>query len=412
MGSEAAPDADPAPGHLLSRNRDFHWFLLCRGGAMAGFQTLSVAVGWHIYDRTGEVIYLALVGLVLFLPFLLLFLLVGMVADRVDRRAIISGATLAHAVAATLTGLWLTFGTATVWPVFLFLAINGSAQAFLHPANQALLANLVPRAAFSRAVAASTSVTRIAQIGGPAVGGLLIALIDTGTYGVVVALYAACAAAAWMIRADLRVRSKEPVSLAVLFGGFRHIVATRIVLAAVLIDLLAVFLGGVTGLLPAVATDILGVGPRELGLMRASPAVGGLAVGLMLARYGLPGHVGRWFFVALAAFGASIVVIGASQVLVLTLCALAVYGGSDMISVYVRQSLVQLGTPDDLRGRVSAVNSVAINASNQMGDFRAGLVAAAAGVPATIVAGGIATLCAAALWFRMFPELRRVERLA
>jgi MFS family permease len=411
MSPEDAPDADRAPGHLLSRNRDFHWFLLCRGGAMAGFQTLSVAVGWHIYDRTGEVIYLALVGLVLFVPFLLLFLLVGMVADRVDRRAIISGATAAHAVAATLTGLWLTFDTTTVWPVFVFLAVNGSAQAFLHPANQALLANLVPRAAFSRAVAASTSITRIAQIGGPALGGLLIALIDTGTYGVVVALYAGCALGAWMIRADLRVRSKEPVTLSLLFGGFRHIVGTRIVLGAVLIDLLAVFLGGVTGLLPAVATDILAVGPEELGLMRATPAVGGLAVGVLLARYGLPGHVGRAFFAALAAFGLSIVVIGASPFLWLTLPALAVYGGADMISVYVRQTLVQMGTPDDLRGRVSAVNSVAINASNQMGDFRAGMVAAVAGVPLAIVAGGVATLGAAALWYRLFRELRRRERL-
>ncbi|MCU0907726.1 MAG: MFS transporter [Rhodobacteraceae bacterium] len=411
MSASDLPDADSAPGHLLSRNRNFHWFLVGRGSAMAAFQTLSVAVGWHIYDRTGEVIYLAWVGLCLFLPFLLLFLLVGVVADRVDRRAIISGATLAHGVAAALIGLWLTYGGPAVWPVLLCLTINGAAQAFLHPANQAMLASLVPREAFSRAVAASTSVTRIAQIGGPALGGLLIALVDTGTYGVVVAIYAVCVVAAWMIRADLRIRSKEPVSLAVLFGGFRHIVATRIVLAAVLIDLLAVFLGGVTGLLPAVATDILGVGPEGLGLMRATPAVGGLAVGLALARFGLPGHVGRWFFAALAAFGASIVVIGASPLLWLTLPALVVYGGADMISVYVRQTLVQMGTPDDLRGRVSAVNSVAINASNQMGDFRAGMVAALAGVPVAIVAGGLATLGVAALWYRIFPELRRLERL-
>ena len=395
----------------LSLNRDFLLFLICRGCAMIGFQTLSVAVGWHVYVRTGEVMNLAYIGLFMFLPFLVLFLPAGLVADRMDRRLIIIGAALLHAVAVGLTGFWLYSGATAIWPIFLFLTMTGAAQAFLHPANQAMLPNLVSRAVFARAFATTTTVTRAAQIGGPVLGGILIAGIDTGTYLAIAAFYATCAVTAWMIRADLRIRSAEPVSLSVLLGGIRYIRGTRLILAAVLIDLLAVLFGSVTGMLPVIATDILHVGAGELGLMRSAPAIGGLAIGVLVARSGLPGHVGRAFFAALAGFGISIVIIGLSPLFWLTMIALVIYGATDMISVFVRHTLVQMGTPDDLRGRVSAVNSVAINASNQMGDFRAGSMAALLGVPAAIVVGGAATLGIAALWYRLFPELRQLQRL-
>lgn len=401
---------EPAHQSLLA-NRDYLLFLVCRGCTMAAFQTMSVAVGWHVYERTGEVINLAYIGLFMFLPFLVLFLPAGLLADRVDRRLIIAGAALTHAVAIAMTGLWLASGQETIWPVFLFLALDGAAQAFLFPATQAMLPNLVSRDLFPRALAGMNTVTKSAQLGGPAAGGVLIALIDTGTYAVIAALYIIGSLAAYRIQADLHVRAKEAFGVDVLLGGFRHILRTRIVLAAISIDLLAVLLGSVVGLLPVIASDILQVGPESLGVMRAMPAVGALLVGLALARFGLPGHVGRMFFVALITFGVTIIVISQSTVVWVTILALAIYGGADMVSVYVRHTLVQLGTPDALRGRVSAVNAVSINASNQMGDFRAGAMAAVIGIPAAIALGGVATLVIAAAWARLFPELLKMDRL-
>jgi len=401
---------DPADGPLLG-NRDYLLFLVCRGCTMAAFQTMSVAVGWHIYVRTGDVLNLAYIGLFMFLPFLLLFLPAGLLADRVDRRLIMAGAAVAHAVAIAMTGLWLSSGREEIWPVFAFLFLDGIAQAFLYPATQAMLPTLVSRKDFPRALAGMNTVTKTAHLGGPAVGGLLIALIDTGVYAVIAALYLLGSAVVYRIRADLRVRASEPFGTEVLLGGFRHILRTRTVLAAISLDLLAVLLGGVMGLLPVVASDILEVGPEALGLMRATPAVGALIVGLALARYGLPGHVGRIFFAALVAFGLSIVVVSVSTIFWVTILALAIYGGSDMISVFIRHTLVQLGTPDPLRGRVSAVNAVSINASNQIGDFRAGVMAAVVGVPAAIAIGGVATLAIAVAWARIFPELPKMARL-
>lgn len=410
MDNNTSRAGEPPKASLLA-NRDYLLFLICRGCTMGAFQTMSVSVGWHVYQRTGEVINLAYIGLFMFLPFLVLFLPAGLLADRVDRRLIVGGAALTHAVAIAATGLWLASGRETIWPVFLFLCLDGAAQAFLFPATQAMLPNLVSRDLFPRALAGMNTVTKTAQLAGPAAGGALIALIDTGTYAVVAALYVIGALAAYRIRADLRVRAKDPFGLDVLLGGFRHILRTRIVLAAISIDLLAVLLGSVMGLLPVIASDLLQVGPEALGVMRAMPALGALIVGLALARFGLPGHVGRMFFLALAMFGVSIIVISMSSVFWVTILALAIYGGSDMVSVYVRHTLVQLGTPDALRGRVSAVNAVSINASNQMGDFRAGAMAAVVGIPTAIALGGVATLVIAATWARLFPELRKMDRL-
>lgn len=408
---EATPKGEAPPHGALLANRDYLLFLVSRGSTMAAFQTMSVAVGWHVYERTGEVIHLAYIGLVMFLPFLLLFLPAGLLADRIDRRLIIAAASVVHAAAIAMTGLWLASGQEAIWPVFAFLFLDGVAQAFLHPATQAMLPNLVSREDFPRALAGMNVVTKAAQLGGPAVGGVLIALIDTGVYAVIAALYLIGSVAIYRIAADLRVRSKEPFGVEVVLGGLRHILRTRTVLAAMSIDLLAVLLGSVMGLLPVIASDILEVGPEALGLMRAMPGLGALLVGMALARFGLPGHVGRIFFVALATFGVTILVISVSTVFWVTMLALAIYGGSDMVSVYVRHTLVQLGTPDALRGRVSAVNGVSINASNQMGDFRAGAMAAVVGVPAAIALGGVATLAIAAAWARIFPELMRMDRL-
>jgi hypothetical protein len=222
-------------------------------------------------------------------------------------------------------------------------------------------------------------------------------------------MFLLAAIAAVAIRANLKILEREPIGFAMLFGGFRHIWATPKVLAAISIDLIAVMFGGVIGVLPVYAVDILGVGSEGLGIMRAAPAVGAFAISLALASYRLPWSVGRSFFISLTVFGLSIVLFSFSKSYWLSLLALTVYGASDMVSVYVRQTLIQLDTPDELRGRVSAVNSVSAGGGTQLGDFRAGLMAGAIGTPAAVAIGGLVTLAATALWYRKFPELKKMK---
>jgi MFS family permease len=377
---------------------------------MTAGQMLAVAVGWHVYQRTGDVWNLALIGLFMFLPVFCLFLFAGLAADRLDRKLIVVSCNVVQCVSVAAIGGYLMTGTETIWPVFGLLLVTGSAQAFLHPALQATLPNIVPREVFSNAIATMSSVNKLAQFGGPAFGGLLIALVDEAVYLVAGGLSLFAAITALLIRADLRLTDKEPFGLDLILGGFRHIWRTKPVLGAISIDLVAVLFGGVMGVLPVFAIDILQVGPEALGVMRATPGVGALVVALILARSGLPWSVGRTFFTSLTIFGLSILVFSLSTSLWLSLAALAVYGAADMVSVYVRQTLVQIETPNDLRGRVSAVNSVSINASNQLGDFRAGGMAALIGAPAAVAAGACVTLAATALWFRLFPQLRAVAR--
>lgn len=410
-------DGDSASGamqlgpHALLKNTNFLLFILGRGGTVTAFQILSVSVGWHVYQRTGDVFDLGLIGLFMFLPVISLFLIAGFAADRFDRRRIAGACNLLHGFSMALVGSYLlTTDGSAIWPVFTLLVLSGSAQTFLHPALQATLPNIVPREVFANAVAAATSVTKAAQLGGPALAGLLIALVDEGTYFVGTALFLCAAVAAFLLRADLNAGCKEPFGIAVLIRGFRHIWTTKTVLGAISIDLVAVLFGGVMGLLPVFAIDVLNVGPEALGIMRATPAVGALFVAALLARSGLPWRVGLTFFLSLGFFGLSVLVIGLSTSLWLTLLALAVYGGTDMVSVYVRQTLVQLQTPDHLRGRVSAVNSVSINASNQLGDFRGGVMSAMIGAPGAVAVGAFATLAATAAWFILFPGLRKLER--
>ena len=358
---------------------------------------------------TGNVLDLGLVGLFQFAPVLLLFLAGGMAADRFDRRLIIAACNGLQALAASLISAYMLTGPTNVWPVFGLLAVHGSARAFLHPATQSILPNIVPRDVFSNAIAVTSSVNKFGQLSGPALGGVLIALIGEWTYLVAAVLFCLAAVAAVMIRVRLAVRGREPFGLKTVLGGFDYIWRRKIILGAVSIDLVAVLFGGVLGMLPVYAIDILKVGPEALGVMRAMPALGALAVALILAQLRVTRRMGTTFFVSLAVFGMAILVFSLSGVFWLSLAALAVYGAADMVSVYIRQTLVQIETPDELRGRVSAVNSVSINASNELGDFRAGLMAAAIGTVPAVFVGGLVTLGVTALWWKMFPDLRKVD---
>ncbi len=403
--------ADQALARPLSANRDFLAFILSRMANVMGNQIITVAVGWHVYLMTGDPLDLGLVGLSQFAPALALFLVAGMAADRFDRRNIIVLCNALHVAAAAMLLVYTLTDRPAVWPIFAILVVHGTARAFYFTASQAILPNLVDPAVFPRAIAWSSSVNKAAQLIGPAAGGVLVAVTGDWTYLWALVIFALAGLAAWAISARLTVREREPFSLAKVLGGFSFVWRKKIVLGAISIDLLAVLFGGVMGLLPIYAKDILGVGADGLGVMRAMPAVGSLIVGLALTRLTAPRHMGPAFFVSLAIFGASILVFGLSEIYWLSLLALGIYGAADMVSVYIRLTLIQLATPDAMRGRVSAVNAVAINASNELGDFRAGVSAALIGTVPAVMVGGAATLGVTALWAWLFPEMRKVDRL-
>jgi MFS family permease len=413
-GSEAAGAETGALRALPDRltvNRDFLLFIFSRLTTVMGNQIITVAVGWHVYLMTGDPLDLGLVGLSQFAPALALFLVAGLAADRFDRRTILVICNGVHVAAAGLLLAYMLADRQAVWPIFVILLLHGSARSFYFTASQAIMPNLVAPSVFPKAVAWSSSVNKAAQLAGPAAGGVLVAVVGDWVYLAALAMFVLAGATAGRIAIIQAVHPREPFGLAKVLGGVNFFWNNKIVLGAISIDLLAVLFGGVMGLLPVFARDILHVGADGLGLMRAMPGVGSLAVGLVLTRAVAPRRMGRAFFVSLAIFGASILVFGLSEIYWISLLALAVYGAADMVSVYIRLTLIQLATPDEMRGRVSAVSGVAINASNELGDFRAGVMAAGIGTVPAVIVGGAATLAVTAVWARLFPAMRRIDRL-
>ena len=403
--------AEPgSPQPSILRHRPFLLFWCSRVLSTLCFQMLAVAVGWQLYALTGSALDLGLVGLVQFIPVLVLTLPAGHWADRGDRRAIVAGCQGLVAVLAAL----LLLGSLQGWlgreQIFALIGLVGCARAVEAPNMASLLPGLVPRAVFPRAAAWSASANQTAQILGPALGGVLYVFGPAAAYGTAAVLLLAAAAAAIAIRAP-RLPPGEARGLAALLMGFGFVRRHRLVLGAISLDLFAVLLGGAVALLPIFARDVLGTGPAGLGLLRASPALGALGMSVLLANRPLRAPVGPKMFGALLVFGVASTVFALSDSLWLSVAALAVVGAADVVSVVVRSSLVQLQTPDEMRGRVSAVNSLFVGASNQLGDFRAGAVAALVGAVPAAVLGGLGTLAVALLWMRLFPELRRLRDL-
>ena len=400
MATHWAPLREPA----------FRRFLLVRLTADFAVQIQTVAVGWTVYDRTRDPFDLGLVGLSQFLPALVLFLVTGSVADRFRRSRIIG---VCLAVEAICAGAFLAFmltGSIEVWGILLVMACFGTARAFYVPAQQALLPNIVPAGEFAGAVATITGVAKFATIAGPMAGGLLYALAPSAAFAAGVVLLVGASALAVSIRQARPAQASHGLSWSELLAGFRYIGSQKVVFGAVTLDLCAVLLGGATALMPVYARDILDVGPAGLGLLNASPAIGGVAVALYLSFRPIRSRVGHVLFATVALFGLATIVFGVSRALELSVVALIVMGAADMISVNVRHTLVQLQTPDPLRGRVAAVNAVSIGASNEIGQFRAGVMAALIGTVPAVVAGGAATLAVVALWSRLFPQLYSAQR--
>jgi MFS family permease len=396
----------------LLRQPPFALFLGSRVLSALGLQAQVVAVGWQVYDLTDSALALGLVGLVQFLPMLALTLVTGQAADRFDRRLLVGICRVVSGLAALGLALASLGGWIDSTTIFLFVAMLGATRAFEMPAQQALLSGVVGGQDFPRATALSSSANQVATICGPAAGGLLYGFGGPATTYFAAALcFVAAAAMAFAIRAAPRQGIRGRVTLENLLSGIRFLRDRPALLGAVSLDMAAVLLGGAAALLPIYARDILETGPWGLGLLRASPALGALVTSLLLAWHPLGRHAGRKMFAGVGLFGLATIVFGLSESLPLSAAALAVMGVGDVISVVVRQSLVQLATPDEMRGRVAAVNSLFIGTSNQLGEFESGLAAALLGPVAAVVLGGIGTVVVALLWMRWFPALLAIDRL-
>lgn len=378
--------------------------------ATMAVQMQSVAIGWQIYSMTGSTLDLGLVGLAQFGPFIPLVLLAGQLADRNDRLLIINicyGVQLLSA----LCLLWFTLsGSQEVWLVFAILVVFGAVRAFLMPASQAVIINLVSPQHFGRAVALNSSVFQVAMIGGPALGGFIYLAGPSAVYMTVCCLLGLSSLLMLGIRSPYQKLATTPVNSSSILEGIRFIRSKPVVLCVISLDLFAVLFGGATALLPAYASDVLHLGPSSLGLLRTAPAVGAALTGMLLAIKPITSRVGLWMFGGVSLYGVATLVFGFSTSFLLSLVALAVMGAGDMVSVYIRHILVQIETPDAIRGRVSSVNSVFIGASNELGEFESGLTAAWLGLIPAVILGGCATLFITLLWMFIFPDLRTMSR--
>ena len=380
---------------------------------------LIIAVGWQVYQITGRLLDLGLIGLSQFLPFLCLVLIAGHTADRYERRLILIVCGLVQFACAALLLSFAAHQLSATWPIFLVLAVLGVARAFQMPTSQSFMPNLVPSGELQSAIALSSSAFQVSTIAGPSVGGILYALVDRSTgyqsgaalvYGVAAALSLAATALLWRIRLRQVPTAPAAVDWESLLGGLRFVWRRKTVLGAITLDLFAVLFGGATALLPAFTRDVLHAGPDVFGYLRTAPGVGAGITALFLTFKPIERHIGAYMFAGVAAFGAATMVFGLTHVFWIALIALAVLGAGDMISVFIRSVLVQLETPDQIRGRVSAVNAVFIGASNELGEFESGLTAAWMGLVPAIVAGGFLTLLVGALWARyLFPQLWRMQ---
>ena len=407
------PDAPDAAAVPLLRQSGFVRFWLARTLSTAGFQITAVVVGWQIYGLTGSTLELGLVGLMQFLPMLVMTLPAGHAADVFDRRAVARTCQMVEAAAAAALALGTYEGWIGTHAIFAAVALIGAARTFESPTVSALLPGVVPTADLPRALALSTSAIQTATIVGPAIGGALYLAGPVLAYAGIAAVFLAASLFVGGVPLRSPAPRREPPSLRSLLSGFTYIREHSVVLGAISLDLFAVLLGGATALLPVYARDILHTTPVGLGVLRAAPAAGALVTSVALAHLPfLSRGAGRKMFGAVALFGVGTVIFGVSRSFPLSLAALALLGASDVVSMVVRSSLVQLQTPDEMRGRVSAVNAMFVGTSNQLGEFESGLTAWLLGTVPAVVIGGAGTVLVAALWCWWFPRLRNVNDLA
>jgi MFS family permease len=398
----------PSPG--LLQQRPFVLFWLARLHVTIGYQMLALLIGWQVYELTDSAFDLGLVGLIQFVPAVFLTLLIGHAADRYDRRLIIRIAQSVYAVAALMITAALLTDTLSRNLLFGAVFLIGSARAFEVPTGSALVPTLVPPSLIPRAVAAWTSANQTAVICGPALGGFIYAVKPVFVTALCVAFFLIAITLVTFIRPRQTTEKREPPTFSAVLDGIKYLFTRRRLLGVVTLDLFVVLLGGVTALLPIYARDILQVGPIGLGLLRSAPAVGALATALVLSRTPIERHIGHKIFAVVAIYGLATIIFGISTWFPLSMLALAILGASDAVSIVVRFSLVQLETPDAMRGRVSAINYLFVGSSNTLGDFESGTVAALLGAVPAVLIGGIGSLVIAGTWMLLFPDLRKIDR--
>jgi MFS family permease len=403
--------APERPSANALHHRKFLFYWVASWATSFAVQIMSVSVGWQIYDITRNPLDLGFVGLAQFLPPLTLVLVTGLAADKFSRRLIMGLCLVLEVACAGALVAFTLASPGVVWPVFAILAALGFARAFYNPAADALAPNLLPKEAIAHGISLNSMSWQIANIVGPVAGGLLYGLSGAVAYGVAAGLLAIALVLVALIGRVPQANHAAETSLGTLLAGFSFIRSEKLVLGAISLDLFAVLLGGAVALMPIYARDILQTGPWGLGLLRSAPGVGAIAMALWLARFPIKDRAGIILFGFVAAFGVFTMIFGLSRLVPLSVAALMLMGASDMVSVYVRETLMQLRTPDEVRGRVNAVNRVFIGASNELGEFRAGVVAAWIGAVAAVTLGGAGTVAVAFFWSRWFPELRTTRRL-
>jgi MFS family permease len=395
----------------LFTHKPYLFYFWARSFSEFSYQMAAVAVGWQVYSLTNSAFDLGMVGLVQFIPTAVLVFVAGHAADRYDRKRLVQVCQVVEG----LTAAFLAWGSFSGWlnvtEIFAAVAILGTATAFESPASAALLPGVVPEGMLQQGTAVSTGGFQAAMICAPALGGLAYAVSPGAPYTVMAAFWVVAGLLNGMIKLDRAVTPRDPPTLSALFAGVGFVRRDPAILGTISLDLFAVLLGGATALLPIYARDILHTGPWGLGVLRSAPAVGALLMTAVLARHTLNRRVGMRMFQAVIVFGLATVVFAVSHLIWLSLLALFIMGAADTVSVVIRASLLQLRTPDEMRGRVGAVNFLFINASSQLGEFESGMTAALFGAMPAAALGGVGTVLVALLWMKLFPTLRNVERL-
>lgn len=422
MQSASSPEP-PRRGLEAFASRDFQRYQLARSAAIIGAEAQAVAVAWQVYSITHRALDLGYTGLALFLPGLLFLLPAGHVADRFDRRRVILLCYVLQFLATLTLALLALAGSRQVFAIYAVLFVIGTGRSFSGPAASALIPHLVPEKHFVNAVTWGGAILKLANVVGPAVGGALFTLPITRLFpnsrlegAGIVYIFTVCTLLWYTILiASLKVRvgrlEHRDVSIKVILAGFHYVSRSQILLGSFTLDLFVVLLGGATALLPIFASDLLHQGPRGLGLLRAAPAVGALGMSLFMTRFPLRRYSGRKLFLCVYIFGAATVVFGFSRNLWLSLISLATLGAADMVSMIIRGSVLQLATPPSMRGRVSAVNSLFVGASNELGEFESGVTAQWWGAVWATVIGGLGSLAIAGAWSMLFPKLREADEL-
>ncbi len=408
------PPSDPVlrtTGFAAFRHRDFSLFFIGRLFGFGSYQMTMVALTYQIYDVTGDPVRLALVHLILIAPTFLFFLPAGYVADVFDRRLVLLSSYIVTALGTVGLLLLSVLGMAASWPLFVLLFVIGTARAFSGPTNNAIVPNLVPIPVFPNAVSWNTSGVKMAQIGGPVLGGFLYLAGPEVVYGTASALFVVGTVATALIRRRAAGAAKGRVDLKSLFAGLGYVYRKKMLLGAIVVDFLVCSMAAVPALLPIFAKDILGVGAAGAGVLRSAMALGGLSSSLVLAQFPIARQAGARMLLGASLFGVSIVVFGLSTSFALSLVALLAVGAADMININVRQTLLQIATPDEMRGRVSAVNSISANIGTDLAGVQSGMMAAAIGAAPAAIVGGVVIALVALACFKVFPDLARVDRM-